>query len=149
MEFGLSKKQKIVTMVMAFMLLLFLVAGCNSATEETGTDMETNDVDTAGTQNTGSVKTFELTGKNFRFMMNGQENQDIKVRLGDIVRINFASTEGLHDWVVDEFNAATERVMAGNSTSVEFVADKKGTFEYYCSIGSHREQGMKGKLIVE
>jgi plastocyanin len=29
------------------------------------------------------------------------------------------------------------------------VADKKGTFEYYCSVGQHRALGMKGKLVVE
>ena len=48
-----------------------------------------------------------------------------------------------------EFNAATEKVAAGVSSSVEFVADKKGTFEYYCSVGQHRANGMKGKLIVK
>lgn len=34
-------------------------------------------------------------------------------------------------------------------TSVTFVADETGTFEYYCSVGNHRGQGMIGKLIVE
>lgn len=96
-----------------------------------------------------SVKTFVVTGDHLRFFIDGVESPDIKVRQGDNVRIEFSSTEGFHDWKVDEFNAATEKVALGKTTSVEFVADKNGVFEYYCSVGQHRANGMKGKLIVE
>ncbi|MDO8508608.1 MAG: cupredoxin domain-containing protein [Nanoarchaeota archaeon] len=96
-----------------------------------------------------NVKTFVLTGENFKFMMNGIESPEIKVKQGDKVRIEFTSTTGFHDWKVDEFNAATEKVNAGESSFIEFTADKKGSFEYYCSIGQHRKNGMKGNLIVE
>ena len=34
-------------------------------------------------------------------------------------------------------------------TSVTFIADQEGSFEYYCSVGNHREEGMVGTLIVE
>ena len=94
-------------------------------------------------------KTFILTGENFKFVMDGVDNPEIKVKEGDQVRIEFSSTDGFHDWVVDEFNAATERVNTGGSTFIEFIASKKGTFEYYCSVGKHRENGMRGNLIVE
>lgn len=97
----------------------------------------------------GSVKTFALTGENFRFVMDGQEAPILRVKQGDTVRIEFSSTQGFHDWVVDEFNAATGKVNEGQSTSAEFVADEKGSFEYYCSVGQHRVQGMKGILVVE
>jgi len=103
----------------------------------------------SGSPSTGNVKTFVITGDHFRFFMNGVENSDIKVKQGDKVRIEFSNTEGFHDWKIDEFNAATEQVGVGKATFVEFVADKKGTFEYYCSVGSHRANGMKGDFIVE
>ena len=90
------------------------------------------------------IKTFDLTGKNFAF-----SQSEIKVKKGDKVKINFKSTDGFHDWVVDEFNAKTSQVNTGGSTSVEFVADQAGMFEFYCSVGRHREMGMVGKLIVE
>jgi carboxymethylenebutenolidase len=93
--------------------------------------------------------TFSLTGENYRFLMDGIENPTLRVRQGDKVRIEFTSSEGFHDWVLDEFDAATEKVRAVDSTSVEFTATSKGTFEYYCSVGQHRQLGMKGKLIVE
>lgn len=85
----------------------------------------------------------EITGENFAF------SQDtITVKKGDLVRIEFESTDGFHDWVVDELDAATEQVDTGGTTSVEFVADQAGEFEYYCSVGQHRAQGMVGTLVV-
>ncbi len=93
--------------------------------------------------------TFALTGQNFKFVMDGEDNPILTVKHGQKVRIEFTSTDGFHDWKVDEFNTATEKVQTDDSASVEFIADKTGEFEYYCSVGSHRAFGMKGKLLVE
>jgi plastocyanin len=90
------------------------------------------------------TKTFNMTGKMFAF-----SETEMRVKKGDKVTVNFESTEGLHDWVVDEFNARTKQVQPGTKTSVTFTADKTGTFEYYCAVGKHRQMGMVGKLIVE
>lgn len=87
---------------------------------------------------------FNLTGKNFEY-----SQTEMRVKEGETVTVNFTTESGLHDWVVDEFNTATEQVTEGNTSSVTFVADKKGEFEYYCSVGNHRAEGMVGKLIVE
>jgi len=95
------------------------------------------------------VKTFKLGARNFRFVMDGKENPDLKVKQGDRVRIELMISDGMmHNWRVDEFNAVTETISSG-SASVEFIADKKGTFEYYCGVGYHRQYGMKGNLTVE
>jgi plastocyanin len=101
---------------------------------------DTSDDDTAD----GETKVFEVRGSNYAF-----DQKEIRVKKGDTVTINFESTGGLHDWVLDEFGAATEKVQEGGKSSVTFVADKTGSFEYYCSVGSHRLHGMVGKLIVE
>jgi|AntRauTorckE6833_2_1112554.scaffolds.fasta_scaffold23212_2 plastocyanin len=79
----------------------------------------------------------------------GYSEDEIRVKQGDTVTINLTNSGGFHDWVVDEFGAATEKISAGETTSVTFVADETGSFEYYCSVGNHREQGMVGTLIVE
>ncbi|OGE29623.1 hypothetical protein A2867_02045 [Candidatus Daviesbacteria bacterium RIFCSPHIGHO2_01_FULL_40_11] len=94
----------------------------------------------------GEVKSFEVEGKPFEFSL-----KEIRVNEGDRVRITFKNTEGMHDWVIDEFSARAKQIQAGETDTVEFVANKKGTFEYYCSVGNgfHRQQGMVGKLIVE
>ncbi len=99
----------------------------------------------SGTAEKGTIKEFAVTGKNFSF-----NPSEIKVKKGDTVRITFTSVGGFHDWVVDEFeNAETKQLQSGQSDTIEFVADKAGTFEYYCSVGNHRQMGMVGNLIVE
>jgi len=92
----------------------------------------------------GEVKVFNIDG--FKF---GYSEKEIKVKKGDRVKIVLTSADGFHDWVIDGFNAATSRVNTGQTAETEFVADQAGTFEYYCSVGSHRQMGMVGKLIVE
>ncbi|BCX14577.1 MAG: hypothetical protein KatS3mg088_260 [Patescibacteria group bacterium] len=73
----------------------------------------------------------------------------IKVKKGETVKISFRSVDGVHDFVIDEFDARTEIIREGQTAEVSFVADKTGEFEYYCSVGNHRALGMKGTLVVE
>jgi plastocyanin len=93
---------------------------------------------------TGEVREFTVSGSNFQF-----SPSTIRVNEGDTVRITFQNQGGTHDWVIDEFNARTPVIQAGQSETIEFVADRAGTFEYYCSVGTHRQMGMVGTLIVE
>lgn len=126
-----------------FLAIMIFVAGCTTQTvqQDTSVSEETE---------SGEVKTFILTGGNYWFEMDGERAPVIRVNQGDKVRIEFTSVEGFHDWVVDEFNAATAKVTENDGTVyVEFIADKIGSFEYYCSVGQHRANGMIGTLIVE
>ena len=156
MVLGLQKIKKNFAMFLVLLVLSVLVTGCGSndsngyaVVDTQRTNQVTGEVeDTANVQPTSEVKTFSLEGANFKFTMNGVESPNIVVNEGDKVRIELKSGQGFHDWVVDEFSATTPRVKDGESTFVEFTADKKGTFEYYCSVGEHRTMGMKGNLIV-
>lgn len=89
-------------------------------------------------------QTFNIKGLDFTY-----DISEIKVKKGDKVTINFTNTQGFHDLKIDEFNIATKQIKTGESETVTFTADKSGTFEYYCSVGKHRQNGMWGKLIVE
>ncbi len=102
-----------------------------------GTDVEEKVV-------VGETKEFTVTGTNFAF-----EPKLITVKKGDKVRINFKSTQGFHDFVVDEFGAATKQLQSPGTEVIEFIANKTGSFQYYCSVGTHRQQGMVGTLKVE
>jgi len=55
----------------------------------------------------------------------------------------------MHDFVIDELNVKMPIVKNGEIGTVEFIADQVGEFEYYCSVGQHRQNGQVGKLIVE
>jgi len=90
------------------------------------------------------VKEFTLDAFKFGFSL-----KELRVKKGDKVKITLTNSDGLHDWAIDEFSAATERIGEGATATVEFVANTVGTFEYYCSVGNHRARGMVGSLIVE
>lgn len=128
-----SGSGKIISLA-AGILLLALLTACS---------------DSPGNPSKEADITFRLAGENFRFTLDGREAPALTVSQGDRVRIEFTSSEGVHNWMLDEFNAETASVGAGNSASVEFVASEKGSYEYYCGIGRHREFGMVGEFIVE
>lgn len=90
------------------------------------------------------VKEVIVEGSPFKFLP-----AEIKVKKGQTVKIVFKNIAGMHDFVVDEFKARTKVIKANETDTIQFVADKAGTFEYYCSVGNHRSMGMKGNLIVE
>ena len=92
----------------------------------------------------GAVKEFTVSGKNFSF-----SPSTIRVKKGDRVKVTFVNSEGFHDFVIDEYGVATKQLRSPASEVIEFTANKTGSFEYYCSVGTHRAMGMKGTLIVE
>jgi plastocyanin len=95
---------------------------------------------------TGGVsqeKVFTITGSNFAFAPSA-----LSVKKGDKVKIIFKNSGGVHDFKIDEFAVATPRINGGAEATVEFVANTAGTFEYYCSVGTHRQMGMHGSLTV-
>ncbi len=98
---------------------------------------------TATNVSSENVKEFTINGSSFKF-----EPAEIKVSKGDTVKITFKDDDGTHNLVVDGYNVST-RILSEGTDTIQFVANKAGTFEYYCSIGSHRDLGMKGTLIVE
>jgi plastocyanin len=91
-----------------------------------------------------AAKEFTVTGSNYSFSPNA-----ITVKKGDKVKITFKNSNGFHNFVLDEFNVTSKTINGGASDTVEFTADKTGSFRYYCSVGNHRAMGMWGTLKVE
>lgn len=92
----------------------------------------------------GNVKEFTVTETNYAF-----NPATITVNKGDTAKINFVNSDGVHNFVIDEYSVSTNPIQAGNNDSVTFLADKAGSFTYYCSVDGHRELGMVGTLIVK
>lgn len=84
-----------------------------------------------------------ITNKGMAFSL-----KDISVKKGERIKVTFKNGGGTHDWRLEGYNVGTEVLQNGASESVEFVADEAGEFEYYCSVGNHREMGMWGTLTV-
>ena len=133
----------LVIVVVVVLGFAFYFGGASKSSGNVISEDKNTNTDSSG------VKVLVIDSAHLRFFMNGVENPTLTVKEGDKVRVEFTSSEGFHDWKIDEFNAATAKIMAGNSSSVEFVVDKKGTFKYYCSVGKHRANGMEGTFIVE
>ncbi|KKU52584.1 MAG: hypothetical protein A3H69_05720 [Candidatus Sungbacteria bacterium RIFCSPLOWO2_02_FULL_47_9] len=89
-------------------------------------------------------KEFTVSGQSFSF-----SPSTITVNRGDKVKIVFKDQGGFHDLRIDGYNTGTQRINTGGEAFVEFTADRVGSFEYYCSVGSHRASGMHGTLIVQ
>ncbi len=116
----------------------------NPVAENAATDTSTVPTSAIqGDNDTPPLKQFTVTGQNYSF-----SPSTMTVKKGDKVRITFKNVDGFHDLKIDEFTVATKKIGTGEQEVIEFVADKVGAFEYYCSVGNHRAMGMKGTLIV-
>lgn len=89
----------------------------------------------------------EFTLDSFEF---GYDRKTLTVQKGDTVTITLTNSGKMpHDWIVDEFTGAkTKQIKNGETDTITFVADTAGEYEFYCSVGKHRAQGMVGTLTV-
>jgi nitrite reductase (NO-forming) len=80
----------------------------------------------------------------------GKANPTLHVPLGAVVQINLVNGDGAtHDLTVSDFGAKSNQVNGkGASTSIVFRANKKGEFNYICSLPGHVQAGMIGKIVV-
>ena len=73
----------------------------------------------------------------------------ITVNEGDQVKLNIRSVDVTHGFAIFEFGVS-ERLTPGKTTTVEFTADKKGEYTFFCTVLCGKgHNGMRGKLIVE
>ena len=105
--------------------------------------MEATGVTGSSDKATGDVVNVTLEGGNFYFKPNV-----INAKLGQTVRVTLNSVSMQHDFVIDELGVKTSVLPSGKSETIEFVADTIGEFEFYCSVGNHKQQGMIGTLVV-
>jgi nitrite reductase (NO-forming) len=82
--------------------------------------------------------------------INGKANPTLNVPQGAVVQINLVNGDGAtHDISVADFNTKSNQINGkGASTSIVFRADKKGEFNYICSLPGHVQAGMIGKIVV-
>lgn len=90
------------------------------------------------------VKSFTLTAKQWSW-----EPSTITVKKGDTVKLTITSIDVPHGFSLPDYGI-NQTVEAGQTTTVQFTADKTGTFTFACSIFcGEGHSDMKGTLIVE
>lgn len=72
----------------------------------------------------------------------------ITVKKGTKVKVILTSRDMMHDFNIDELQVKSGIAKSGETKTVEFIAEKVGSFEYYCSVGQHRKNGQVGTLVV-
>ena len=90
------------------------------------------------------IKEFKIKAFRFEF-----DPSTIEVNRGDTVRLILTSTDVSHGISIPQFNVNMKIKNAGEEVTAEFVADKSGTFPFFCNVfcGSGHSS-MKGTLIV-
>ena len=131
--FSLYKKYKILFMLEKLLFSLLMLSLIASCAKQNDSVIEK-----------GNFKEFKITAKQFAF-----EPETIEVNKGDKVRLIVTSVDVPHGIGIPEYGI-NERVDPGKQVTIEFVADKQGTFTTFCTVfcGSDHSN-MKGKLIVK
>ena len=129
------------------LLVGIVLIGCTQ-TNTTDTAKTTKDQDQQMKER--PVKEFTMTS--FVEVIDGKyypqfSVKEITVKKGDLVRIKVTNTKGSHDFKIDEFNVYSETPL-DQQVTIEFVADKTGSFEYYCTKPGHRQNGQFGTIKV-
>ena len=115
-----------------------------SQIQDTGAKDESQDADIQDAKTSSGIKEFSIKAKISEFMPN-----EILVSEGDEVRLTLEAIEGTHGFVIPEFNV-NAKLETGKPVAVTFVADKKGTYSFFCNIPcGEGHKGMRGTLIVE
>ena len=90
------------------------------------------------------IRTIDVVASRFQF-----EPSIISVARGDRIRLRLRSADRDHRFAIKAFRVKTLIPKTGETVTVEFVADRAGTFEFtcaeYCGTG---HSGMKGRLVV-
>ena len=89
-------------------------------------------------------KVIELEAGSFYY-----KPSEITLKKGENVKIVLRSVSMMHDFNIDELGIHSLIVKDGDTGTVEFTPTQVGTFEYYCSVGQHRQNGQIGKLTVQ
>lgn len=142
--------------LVGFLAVLLVVSGCQQQTEssnnkdgdgnvqENTNNKVTDSNDNTNTGTTANEVIIKMTARKFEF-----EPSSIRAKKGDKIKLLITSEDVRHGFKLPDFNI-NEDIEPGKTTTVEFTADKTGTFTFACSVfcgSGHTE--MDGKLIVE
>lgn len=90
-----------------------------------------------------SRREITLTARDFRF-----SPSRIEVVQDDLVKLTVRSEDVAYSFTIEEYRVS-RRIPAGGTTTVEFRADRAGTFPFYSNLTNDaRHAQMKGELIV-
>jgi uncharacterized cupredoxin-like copper-binding protein len=105
---------------------------------------QTQTAQQTATQPSGGAQSVDLSASEFKFTP-----ANVNVRAGQVT-FNLRNTGGAPHALEIEGQGIEEetRVIQGGQSATLRVNLKPGTYEMYCPVGNHRQQGMEGELTV-
>jgi heme/copper-type cytochrome/quinol oxidase subunit 2 len=86
---------------------------------------------------------FTVTAKDYRFAPSRLE-----VTQDDLVKLTVQSADVAYSLTIDAYRVS-RRIAAGGSTTLEFRADRSGSFVFYSNLTiDNRHAQMRGELVV-
>lgn len=86
---------------------------------------------------------FTVIGRRYEFIPSR-----IEVSHGDLLAITLRAEDVAHSFTIDEYRIS-KRFSPGHPVTVEFCADRRGSFTFYCNLAADDGcRKMRGTLIV-
>ena len=143
--------QKKILIPYIFILFLLIISGCshkkdNEKIKELTNTQESNLNDTSLIKpiENETIKEINIIAKNWEF-----QPSQITVNYNDLIRLKIKSIDVKRGISIPDFNIHSE-LIPNEETIIEFKANKKGTFNFNCSVlygPGHRN--MNGKITIE
>ena len=121
--------KKVVLLALVAVLPLGILAGCGGGGGGAGTTLEV-------IMGEGGAMTYSPA--------------TLTVKKGDKVSVKLINKDAAqaHSFLITDLKVKSSQVAPGKTETINFTADKAGTFEFYCDVPGHKEGGMVGKMTV-
>jgi len=116
--------------IIMFYFFLILVSGCL--------------VESPSSENEDGFREIHVELENFKITPS-----IITVDQGEKVRFRIVTVKGKHNFFIVGYNLRTEIREGQNTQFIEFTAEKKGEFDFWCEVEGHKAKGMQGIMIVQ
>jgi len=128
-----NKKQiYIISFILIFGLVSFLIFGSSVTNKDPFTNFK------------GNISEFNVSVYNWGF-----NPKVIEVKEGDLVKLKLNVVSGNHGISIIDFDVS-EYLSEGSTVDVEFIASKRGNYEFFCNVYCGSGHGnMIGTLIVK
>src|SRR5688572_658813 len=96
-----------------------------------------------GQEQAPNRREFTIRASEYRF-----SPDRLEITQDDLVKLTIQSGDVAYSFTIDEYRLA-RRVPAGGSTTIEFRADRAGSFSFYSNMTNDgRHASMRGELVV-
>ena len=93
----------------------------------------------------------QVAARKYAYRVSGVDRPEIHVHEGDVVHVTFSTEDIPHSFTIDEPYRISKRAAPGKPVTFEFLADKAGTFPFYCNLAldDRCKKEVRGTLIVD